>query len=119
MNHDYPVLTSVSSALGAEQGEQTVGVVAGSGGILFFPVLLMIVFRQKYPGFLSIAALVAVIFAWFAILFTGRYPRGLFGFVEGVGRWHKRVAAYAFALVTARAFATCPPIAPPREASSS
>ena len=139
------------------------------GGVLFMPVLLLIVFRQKYPRwwydwnlellrfsnrvtayvalmddrypstderqavtldfpypdakqvlnrwlplvkwllaiphyvllvFLSIAAFVAVIVAWFAILFTGRYPRGLFEFVLGVMRWGNRVAAYAFVLVT-------------------
>ena len=52
--------------------------------------------------FLVIAAVVAVIVAWFAILFTGRYPRGLFDFVEGVLRWEQRVFAYAFALVTDR-----------------
>ena len=52
--------------------------------------------------FLSIGALVAVIVAWFAILFTGRYPRGLFDYVEGVLRWHNRVVGYAFALVTDR-----------------
>jgi len=50
--------------------------------------------------FLFIAAIVVIIIAWFAILFTGRYPRGLFDFVEGVGRWSNRVAAYAFLLVT-------------------
>jgi Domain of unknown function (DUF4389) len=50
--------------------------------------------------FLWLAALVSVIFAWFAILFTGRYPRGLFDFVVGVGRWTNRVGAYAFVLVT-------------------
>jgi hypothetical protein len=49
---------------------------------------------------LDIALLVVVIFAWFAILFTGRYPRGLFEFVEGVYRWHNRVAAYMYILVT-------------------
>jgi hypothetical protein len=51
-------------------------------------------------AFLYVAALVAVLVAWFAILFTGRYPRGLFDFVVGVGRWHVRVMAYAFVLVT-------------------
>ena len=51
---------------------------------------------------LGIAALVVVVIAWFAILFTGRYPRGLFGFVEGVIRWSNRVTAYAVILVTDR-----------------
>ena len=51
---------------------------------------------------LSLAAFVAVVIAWFAILFTGRYPRGLFDFVVGVGRWWLRVEAYAFLLVTDR-----------------
>jgi hypothetical protein len=50
--------------------------------------------------FLWIAAVVVVIVAWFAVLFTGRYPRGMFDFVEGVLRWGQRVIAYAFVLVT-------------------
>jgi uncharacterized protein DUF4389 len=147
-------------------------VAAGSSvGVLFIPVVLMLLFRQKYPRwwydwnyqlirfgnrigvylalmddrypstdeqqsehlelpypgapanvnrwlplvkwffaiphyvvllFLYLAAIVIVIVAWFAILFTGRYPRGMFDFVEGVIRWHNRVVAYAFALVTDR-----------------
>jgi hypothetical protein len=52
--------------------------------------------------FLWIAALVVVVVAWFAILFTGRYPRGMFDFVEGVIRWQNRVIAYALVLVTDR-----------------
>jgi hypothetical protein len=52
--------------------------------------------------FLTIAAVFVVIFAWFAILFTGRYPRGIFDFVEGVQRWGLRVEAYAMLLVTDR-----------------
>src|SRR5215211_2315638 len=52
--------------------------------------------------FLWIAAIVVVIIAWFAILFTGRYPRGMFDFVQGVIRWGTRVVAYAFVLVTDR-----------------
>lgn len=50
--------------------------------------------------FLDIAVFVVVIVAWFAILFTSHYPRGLFDFVEGVFRWHNRVLAYALLLVT-------------------
>jgi hypothetical protein len=140
-----------------------------TGGILFLPVLLMILFRQKYPRWwfdwnvalikfstrvgtylglltdvypstdeeqavhieipypdvpkdlnrwlplvkwflaiphyivlacLVVAAIVCVVIAWFAILFTGRYPKGLFDFVVGVSRWGLRVAAYAFLLTT-------------------
>jgi uncharacterized protein DUF4389 len=142
-----------------------------AGGLLFLPTLLLILFRQKYPGwwfdwnlnllrfetrvfaylslmddrypstdaeqyvhldidypdaqrdlnrwlplvkwllaiphyivlfFLNIAAIVVIVLAWFAILFTGRYPRGMFDFVEGVFRWETRVFGYAFILVTDR-----------------
>jgi hypothetical protein len=140
------------------------------GGFLFFPVLLMLLFRKKYPRwwfdwnlnltrflmrvatyafllrdeypstdeeqavhldfdypdaqqlsrglpivkwllafphwvvlfFLWIAAGVCIVIAWFAILFTGRYPRTLFDFVVGVNRWSLRVEAYAILLITDR-----------------
>ena len=48
------------------------------------------------------AAVVVTVIAWFAIIFTGRYPQGMFRFVVGVGRWSLRVDAYAFLLVTDR-----------------
>lgn len=52
--------------------------------------------------FLGIGMFFAVVIAWFAILFTGRCPEGLFGFVVDALRWGNRVAAYAQLLVTDR-----------------
>ena len=52
--------------------------------------------------FLDIGLVVVVIIAWFAILFTEQYPRGIFDYVEGVIRWHNRVIGYALVLVTDR-----------------
>src|SRR5712664_2904437 len=149
-------------------GTREPATLATGGGVLFLPLVLMIVFRQKYPRwwfdwnlqllrfsnrvsaylallddhypstdeeqavhldfpypdarqlnqwlplvkwllavphyvvlfFLMIGAIVAVIIAWFAIVFTGTYPRGLFDFVVGVMRWSNRVTGYALVLVT-------------------
>src|SRR4051812_31302552 len=50
--------------------------------------------------FLLIGAVIAAIVAWFAVLFTGRLPRGLFDYMVGVGRWENRVVAYAFIMTT-------------------
>jgi len=61
--------------------------------LLAIPHLVVLVF-------LGLAAAVVTLIAWFAILFTGRYPRGLFNFVVGVGRWFTRVNAYVFLVAT-------------------
>ena len=161
-------ITGFSSSY-KEFGDTTVTIAVSGVGLLVIPVLLMILFREKYPRwwfdwnlqlqrfanrigvyallmddrypstdeeqavhleysypdvqqdlgrgmplvkwllaiphyivlfFLSIGVFFAVVIAWFAILFTGRYPRALFDYIEGVLRWHNRVIGYAFALVT-------------------
>ena len=51
-------------------------------------------------AFLWLCAIVAIVIAWFAIIVTGRYPKGLFDFVVGVLRWNLRVNAYMYLLVT-------------------
>ncbi len=51
-------------------------------------------------AFLGIGAMFAIVIAWFAILFTGKYPEGLFNYVVGVFRWGLRVQAYVTLLVT-------------------
>ena len=51
---------------------------------------------------LAAVAIGAIVIAWLAILFTGRYPRPLFNYVVGVARWALRVHAYAYLLVTDR-----------------
>jgi hypothetical protein len=167
------ILIGALSSAGWQWGDPSdngqAGLLIAGGTLLFFPTLLMIVFRQKYPRWwfdfnlqvsrfanrviaylalmrdeypstddeqavhldyqypnasrdlnrwaplykwflaiphylvlvvLSIAAIVAVIIAWVAILVTGHYPRAIFGFVEGVMRWNNRVTAYAVTLVT-------------------
>ena len=164
-------ISGFSSAPYDEAGNQATTIVVGGVGLLFVPVLLMLLFRAKYPrwwydwnlqlqrfanrvvaylflmddrypatddeqsvhldfpypdverdlnrglplfkwllaiphyivlAFLYLGVLIALIVTWFAILFTGRYPRGLFDYVEGVMRWHNRVVAYAFTLITDR-----------------
>ncbi len=152
-----------------DTGGSSTSTAAGGIGLLVLPVVLMIVFRQKYPrwwydwnfnlmgftnrvgsylllmtdvypstdeeqnahlelpypdverdlnrwlplvkwllaiphyivlAFLILGVIIVAIVAWFAILFTGRMPRGLFDYMAGVLRWCNRVAAYAFVLTT-------------------
>jgi hypothetical protein len=70
----------------------------------FLPLVkwLLVIPHFIVLAFLWIAVVVVVFIAWLAILFTGRYPRGLFNFVEGVVRWGQRVVGYAFVLATDR-----------------
>ena len=63
---------------------------------------LLAIPRYLVLALLYLAAIAAVVTAWFAILFTGRYPQALFDFAVWVGRWSFRVDAYAFLLVTDR-----------------
>lgn len=70
----------------------------------FMPIIKWLLAIPHYfvLFFLWIGVFFATIFAWFVILFTGRYPRDIFEFVEGVIRWNTRVAGYVSLLVTDR-----------------
>ena len=63
---------------------------------------LLVIPHLVVLAFVDIAAYFCFIIAWFAILFTGRYPRVLFDFVVGVKRWQMRVVCYAVLLSTDR-----------------
>jgi Domain of unknown function (DUF4389) len=162
------VLTMLSGSTFNDNDHKTMNSIVIGGAAVFVPLVLMLVFRQKYPRwwfdwnlnllrfsnrvtaylallddrypstdedqsvhldfaypdthqlnrwlplvkwllaiphyvvlfFLYIGALGAVVLAWFAILFSGTYPRALFDYVVGVLRWTNRVNGYAFTLVT-------------------
>ena len=169
-----PILIVVGAIVGystgySEAGEGSANIAISGVGLLFFPALLLILFRGRYPRwwfdwnlqllrflnrvtvyallmddrypstedqqsvhlefpypnveadlnrglplvkwllaiphyivlfFLHIGVVISAVIAWFAILFTGRYPRSLFDYIEGVLRWHNRVVGYAFVLIT-------------------
>src|SRR4051812_28990352 len=48
--------------------------------------------------FLGIGAMVVILIAFFAVLITGRYPKGMFDYLVGVTRWAIRVSAYVYLL---------------------
>ena len=68
--------------------------------LLIFVKWLLAIPHYVVLFFLLIAEIVVVVIAWFAVVVTGRYPRDLFDFVVGVGRWQNRVIAYALLMVT-------------------
>ncbi len=61
---------------------------------LIFVKWLLIIPHIVVVALLTIVAFFAAIIAWFAILFTGRYPRSLFDFYVGVQRWTERINGY-------------------------
>jgi hypothetical protein len=63
----------------------------------FFRLLLIIPVAIVLYVF-GIVASIAIVIAWFAIIITGRYPKGLFDFVAGFNRFVARVTAYGVLL---------------------
>ena len=70
----------------------------------WLPLIKWVLALPHYVVLLLLAPIAGVlmVIAWFAILFTGRYPLGIFGFLVGVFRWALRVHAYVFLLTTDR-----------------
>jgi hypothetical protein len=90
----YPSFSAEAGPVVLEYDEPPQGQMSRWRGILWRVMLLIPHFIVL--NFLWLAVLVVSILAWFAILFTGRYPRGLFGFTSGVMRWGYRVQGYLF-----------------------
>ena len=65
---------------------------------LIFVKWLLVIPNIIVLAVLGLVYYVTLIIAWFAILFTGRYPKGLFGFAVGVARWSLRANAYVYLL---------------------
>ena len=63
---------------------------------LFFSSLYVGVPHGVCMAIYGIAVFFALIYAWFAVLFTAKYPRGVFDFVLGLERWQVRVRSYLF-----------------------
>lgn len=62
--------------------------------LLIFVKWLLVIPSAIVFVFIAIVAYVVLFLAWFAILFTGRYPRGLFDFITGTMRWGFRLQLY-------------------------
>jgi len=90
----YPSFSFEGGPVVLEYDEPPQGMLSRWRGILWRIMLLTPHFIVL--GFLWFAVLVVTFLAWFAILFTGRYPRGMFGFTTGVMRWGYRVQGYLF-----------------------
>ncbi len=88
----YPSFSPEGGPVVLEYDEPPQGMLSRWRGILWRLMLLFPHFVVLF--FLGLAVLVVTILAWFAILFTGHYPRGMFGFVTGVMRWYFRVQGY-------------------------
>ena len=69
---------------------------------LIFVKWLLVIPHLIVLALVGLAAYVVLVIAFFAILFTGRYPRGMFDFVVGTARWYFRTQAYAFWFMTDR-----------------
>ena len=63
-----------------------------------FVRLFTVIPNQFVLQFVTIGWAFTTFLAWFAILVTGKYPRGLFKFSVGVGRWNQRLLAYLLLL---------------------
>ncbi len=70
----------------------------------FLPIVKWLLLIPHYVvlAVLVVLSVPALIAAWFAIIFTGRYPRRIFDYVLGVNRYYLRIGAYGFLLITDR-----------------
>ncbi|MBI4202093.1 MAG: DUF4389 domain-containing protein [Chloroflexi bacterium] len=88
---DYPVHVDVDYPERSSRGLALLAILFFLKGLLLFPHFVVL-------WFLSIVAFVCLVIGYFAVLFTGVYPRSLFNLVMGVLRWQTRVTAWLYGL---------------------
>jgi hypothetical protein len=88
---DYPARFEVDYPELSSRGLAVLGVIFLIKWILLLPHLIIL-------SLLSMASAVVVYISYWAVLITGRYPRGLFSFVTGVQRWTYRTNAWGYGL---------------------
>lgn len=88
----YPVKFEVSYP------ERSSRLLAVLGILWFFPKAILLIPHGIILWFLGIASFVAVWFSYWAVLFTGRYPKSFFDFIVGVMRWQNRTGSWMYGL---------------------
>lgn len=67
-------------------------------GILMPIKVLLLIPHIFVLYFLELASAIVAFIGYFVVLFTGKYPKGMYDFVAGVLRWQIRLSAWIFGL---------------------
>ncbi len=89
---DYPVKFEIAYPEKSSKGLALLGIP------FFFIKSLLLFPHMVILYFLNLASLIVVWMGYWAVLFTGKYPKVFFKFVAGIMRWQIRVSAWLYGL---------------------